>query len=297
MTVESKDYSYFEIAKLISYLSNKYTFLKTDIIGKSVLGKNIYALKIGEGDSKSLFAGAFHGSERITGTILLKFAEEILQSLENGKSIAGFVTEKVFKSASVVIVPFVNPDGCEIARAGAAAAGDKAAFIRKISKNNTIKYNANARGVDINHNFPAGWEQLHKKEQQNGIYGPSSTRYGGAYPVSEPETYALVNLCQKQNFKHVLAFHSQGEVIYHTYNKYLPKAEKQARLLASSSKYTLETPEGLAVGGGFKDYFIDKYSKPGFTIEIGKGENPLPFSDMEAIYAKIKEMMLLGIMM
>lgn len=297
MIVENKDYSYFEICKLISSLSDKYSFLKTEVIGKSVLGKSIYSLKLGKGKNTALFTGAFHGSERITGVILLKFVEELCDAYENGKALAGIVIERIFESDSVMIVPFVNPDGCEIARSGASAAGSKAPFVKKWSKNNTVKYNANARGVDINHNFPAGWEQLHKLEQQNGIYGPGITRYGGSRPVSEPETYALVNLCQKNCFKHVIAFHSQGEVIYHRYNKYLPKAEKQALLLASSSKYALEDPKGLAVGGGFKDYFIDQYSKPGFTVEIGKGENPLPYEDMEKIYSKIKEMMIIGIMM
>ena len=184
MITENKDYSYFEITKIISLLSDKYPFLKTQIIGKSVLGKNIYAFKIGEGENPALFAGAFHGSERITGTILLKFAEELADCLENGKNMDGFVIGKIFENNSVMIVPFVNPDGCEIARAGVSAAGSNAAFVRKFSKNNTKKYNANARGVDINHNFPAGWNELHKLEQQSGIYGPSITRYGGSRPIS-----------------------------------------------------------------------------------------------------------------
>lgn len=297
MTIENKDYGYFDICKIIKELSDKYSFLKTEIIGKSVLGRNIYALKLGSGKNTVLYAGAFHGSERITGTLLLKFTEELCECIDKVKNMSGFVIEKIFENASLCIVPFVNPDGCEIARAGAVTAGSKADFIRKISKNNTLKYNANARGIDINHNFPAGWCELHKLEQKNGIYGPAPTRYGGNTPASEPETVALIQLCEKKDFKHVIAFHSQGEVIYHRYNKYLPKAEKQAQLLSAASKYALEDPEGLAVGGGFKDFFIDKYSKSGFTVEIGKGENPLPIESLEEIYAKIKQMMVIGIMM
>ena len=52
--------------------------------------------------------------------------------------------------------------------------------------------------------------------------------------------------------------------------------------------YIISSPEGLAVGGGFKDWFIEKFQKPGFTIEIGKGENPLPIDEFENIYSALK---------
>ena len=297
MIIENKDYEYFEICKLIKVLKNEYGFLSTEIIGKSVLGKDIYALKIGQGSETVLFAGSFHGSERITALVLLKFVNELCEKYKLEQNMNGFVVKEILKNATLVVVPFVNPDGCEIARAGYLAAENKAQFIKKISKNNTLKYNANARGVDINHNFPAGWKQLHALEQKNGIYGPSSTRYGGSCPASEPETVALMQLCQRINFKHILAFHSQGEVIYYRYNKRLSKAEEQAQILAKTSGYVLSDPEGLAVGGGFKDWFIEKYSKPAFTIELGKGENPLATEEAEKIYEKIKTMLIVSIMM
>ncbi len=297
MIIESKDYSYSEICKIINQLKNEYDFLQSEVIGKSVLGRNIYSLKIGNASENVLFAAAFHGSERITALIMLKFINELCDCVKNNKNMKSFNINQVLKTSSITVVPLVNPDGCEIARGGCSTAGDKAAFIKKISKNNTLRYNANAHGVDINHNFPAGWNKLHCLEQQNGIYGPSATRYGGSAAASEPETVSLIKLCEKINFKHILAFHSQGEVIYHRYNKYLPKAEKLAQLLSTSSGYALEESEGLAVGGGFKDYFIEKYSKPAFTIEVGKGENPLDSETAEDIYEKIKEMLVISIMM
>lgn len=295
--VESKDYSYTDINRIITKLSQRYSFFKTASIGNSVLGKKLFALQIGTSENPTLFCGAFHGSERITGTLLLKFAEDMCESIEKKQNFAGFIPSRIFENKSLIIVPFVNPDGCEIARNGPAAAGNNTEFIRKISNNNTLHYNANARGVDLNHNFPAGWDDLHELEQQNGIYAPSITRYGGEKPLSEPETTALVKLCEKIAFCRVLAFHSQGEVIYHNYKKYLPQAQKQAELLAVSSGYVLQEPEGLAVGGGFKDYFIQEYSKPAFTVEVGKGENPLNPNELNNIYDKIKKMLVLATMM
>jgi len=44
---------------------------------------------------------------------------------------------------------------------------------------------------------------------------------------------------------------------------------------------------------GCKDWFISKFNRPGFTIECGKGKNPLPLSDFVGIYNDIAEALIL----
>ena len=152
--------------------------------------------------------------------------------------------------------------------------------------------------MDITHNFDAGWHILREKEKKAGIFGPSKKQYGGSFPVSEPETRAVVSLCENVRFEHAIAFHSQGEVIYWNYgSEPNEKGRKMAEIFAASSGYALDVPLGLALGGGFKDWFIERFSRPAFTVEIGKGTNPLPPSDIKGIYRKIKEMLVLGILM
>jgi g-D-glutamyl-meso-diaminopimelate peptidase len=171
---------------------------------------------------------------------------------------------------------------------------DKATFIKNVCKNNFKNWNANFRGVDLNHNFDADWENLHNKEKALGIVGPSKSRFGGYKPHSEPETVALVDLCRNVNIRHTLALHSQGEVIYWSFGKKeIPRSKRMAEILATSSGYALDVPINIATGGGFKDWFIKEFSRPGFTVEIGKGENPLPIDDAVKIYEKIKEMLVL----
>ena len=68
-------------------------------------------------------------------------------------------------------------------------------------------------------------------------------------------------------------------------------------MLAASCGYSLEEPAGLASHGGFKDWFIDTFARPGFTIEIGRGENPLPVEELEPIYARLLEMMLIAVLL
>ena len=70
-----------------------------------------------------------------------------------------------------------------------------------------------------------------------------------------------------------------------------------ASILSNLSNYKLSCPEGLAVGGGFKDWFIEKFNKPAFTIEIGKGKNPLPISDFPDVYAKLEKMLVFSVIL
>lgn len=275
-------------------LCEEYPFLRKTVIGKSCLGRDIVALTIGRAREYSLFAAAFHGSEHITENILLFFIEELCCAIKSNGSLAGINARKGLFGRGVIFVPCVNPDGCEISVHGAVGAGEMRARISRLCKNDFTHWNANARGVDINHNFAADWENLRSLERDNGIYGPAPSKYGGPSPESEPETLALCTLCRTKTMHHVTALHSQGEVIYHTFgNKRPPHSEKMAQIMATSSGYALDIPVGTAVGGGFKDWFISEFGRPGFTVEVGKGENPLPEDSAFSIYGRIREMLML----
>ena len=75
------------------------------------------------------------------------------------------------------------------------------------------------------------------------------------------------------------------------------RAGKRAGDRRSDRPVPVADPEGLASHGGFKDWFIQEMGRPGFTLEMGKGENPLPLSDFEGIYEKAQEMLLLAALM
>lgn len=290
------DYNSYE--SNIRELCRKYGFLKSETIGKSVFGRDIKALTLGDAPTRSLYAGAFHGSERITATVLLRFVEELCEAYESGGRLAEVDVRKALRSKCAVFIPLVNPDGCEIALKGETACGGRAGWVKRLCGGDFAHWNANFRGVDINHNFDAGWDELHRLERESGYYGPGPTRYGGPKPHSEPETAALVNYCESRNVSYVIAFHSQGEVIYWDYNG-IPthRGRKMAEIFAASSGYALDVPIGLSAGGGFKDWFIERFRRPGFTVEVGLGKNPLPAEDGEQIYGTLEEMMMIGLLM
>lgn len=266
-------------------------------IGKSFLGRKIYALAIGNCQNAVLFAGAFHGQEWLTCSLLLRFFRDFAKAAAGNKPLLDLNLGPALKERGFICVPMVNPDGVEIALNGPETAGYLSAFVEKIQKENPKKWQANARGVDLNHNYDAGFSTLRRLEKEQGIDAPAPTQYGGRHPHSEPETAAMVNLCKAFNVKKVFAFHSQGEEIFYEYGVHTPPASQLiAKLMASACGYRLVQNGGLASHGGFKDWFIDKMHRPGFTIEIGRGENPLPIEDLEPIYARLLEAMLLAVM-
>jgi len=93
----------------------------------------------------------------------------------------------------------------------------------------------------------------------------------------------------------VVAFHSQGEVIYWDYKDLAPpEALDIAQRFSEVSGYAISDPILLASLSGFKDWFILEFGRPGYTVEVGRGVNPLPISDFDGIYARVLPLMLLG---
>ena len=89
-----------------------------------------------------------------------------------------------------------------------------------------------------------------------------------------------------------LTLHSQGEEIYYKSNRYFPKgADRIASYMSAISTYSLGEPSGGAAYGGFTDWFIREFDRPSYTIECGKGSNPLPISDLPLIYLKLRRLL------
>lgn len=191
--------------------------------------------------------------EWLTAKVLVEFSKELIECADS-------------LCCSVYIVPMVNPDGVEIAARGK-------------------RWQANARGVDLNHNYDALWSLSKNAEEQNGVFSPGPTRYGGEFPESEPEAHAVANFTRQNKFDLVAALHSQGEVVYYDFCGYVPEGTiEYLDRIEAVSPYRRDTPCGIASYGGYKDWFIKKYKKPGFTIEIGLGENPLYLSELGTVY-------------
>lgn len=274
-------------------IKDSFFFVNTGIIGRSVLNRPIDCYTIGNKLEKIFLCGGVHGMEWITSHILYMLIINISYSIINHKPILNEKLWEYFTEKSLVVVPCVNPDGVEISINGSDSAKSLKNFIEKISNGDTLHWQSNALGVDINHNFNAGWSAVKEKEIAKGIISPAKTRYGGESPENQPETIALTEFCRNNRLSAAIAFHSQGEEIYWDYGKNTPvQSLEMANKMAKLSGYTVAEPEDIAVGGGFKDWVIEELCIPAFTIEVGKGENPLDISQLLPIYTKIEKMLL-----
>ena len=278
-------------------IQKRYPHITRKIIGHSILGRPIEMIRLGYGKSSSLFVGAHHGAEAITSLFLMKFIEDILENERTpSHRLIGFDLKQILTHRSILIVPMLNPDGVAIQKNGATAAGILRESVLSMNGNhNFALWQANARGVDLNHNYDAEFQKCKKAERALGILSGGPTRYGGAYPESEPETQALANLTRgiSKNLRAVLALHTQGEEIYRDFNGIVPRnADMLAKRFSKVSGYTVAKPPKEASYGGYKDFVIQKFGIPAFTIECGSGKNPLPSTDFYSIYNKILPILL-----
>ena len=107
----------------------------------------------------------------------------------------------------------------------------------------------------------------------------------GRSPLSQRESIALEAYTRRIDPALVLAYHSQGSVIYWQFRDYeVPDAQELAQEFSRLSGYALEDTPYASSFAGYKDWFIQNFRRPGYTIEVGVGENPLPIEQFDQIY-------------
>ena len=266
-----------DLERLISI----YPFVANREIGRSVMGKGLHELQIGRGSKRVHMNASFHANEWITSAILMQTLNEYLLALTNNQSIRGRRVMAYYNSLLLSLVPMVNPDGVDLVIHGAPAAEPYHSRVMQINGGNTdfSGWKANIRGVDLNDQFPALWE----KEAERKIKSPAPRDFPGYAPLSEPESLALADLTRRGNFSRVLAYHTQGQVIYWGFEGREPA--ESAKIVAEFSRVSgYQQIRYVDSYAGYKDWFIYAWRRPGFTVELGQGVNPLPLSQFNEIY-------------
>lgn len=292
------DYTYDILERQILGLRARYPFIEIGTIGKSVLGKNLYFIKLGRGSNQVFYNAAHHANEWITTPLLMKFIENFAKAYSVGGSIRGYSIPNIWNKSTIFIVPLVNPDGVDLVNYWPNYANP--AYLAAAQLNTTglplpIVWKANIQGTDLNLNYPADWQKEHELEIEQGITGPAPRDYGGPAPLSAPESASMVNFTNQHNFRLTISYHTQGNVIYYSYqNLEPPESLKIAQLFSRVSGYTISANPSEAAYAGYKDWFIQNFRRPGFTIEVGKGTNPIPVSQFPVIYQQNEEILLLG---
>lgn len=284
-------YDYNIMMNDIGRLQNVYPFLQTPSIGNSVLGREMPEILIGTGNKRVHYNGSFHANEWITTAVLMTFLNDYLLSLTNQGGIRGLLTFPLYQETLLSIVPMVNPDGVSLVINGLPGEPWRSRPV-EWNKGSTdfTGWKANIRGVDLNDQFPARWDLERARNPKN----PGPRDYGGEKPLSEPEAIGMAELTRKRDFSRVLAFHTQGEEIYWGFENMEPSvSEVMVNEFARVSGY--KPVKTLKSYAGYKDWFIQDWQRPGFTVELGFGINPLPLSQFDEIYQEALGIFLAGL--
>ncbi|MTI81747.1 MAG: LysM peptidoglycan-binding domain-containing protein [Firmicutes bacterium] len=284
-------YGYDEMVADIGQLTSTYPFLEVQSIGESVLGRELYVFKLGNGDREVFYHGAIHANEWITALLLMEFVEDYAEAYQEDNTLLGYDIRDLYNQVTIWVMPMANPDGVELVTEGISPENPYYELVLDANLGSTdfSRWKANIRGVDLNNQFPAFWEL----EAASGPDEPYYRDYAGPYAFSEPEAQAMGNFTYSHDFRLVLAIHTQGEVIYWGYRGYEPEISRTiVETMAEVSGYL--PVQYVKSDAGYRDWFIQDWRRPGFTVEAGRGTNPLPISQFSEMYREVLPILLYG---
>ena len=276
--------------RYLQQIAEKYPFTKLEEVGVTDFQRPIWMLTIGTGKRHVLFTAAHHANEWITALVLLKYAEDLADAIQKGGILFGQRAKEMAEAVMIHIIPLVNPDGVDLVTGALTPESAQYQLARELARKYPAipfpeGWKANLLGVDLNLNYPAGWLQAREIKFAQGYTSPGPRDYVGRAPLDQMESRALADLTEKLDPELVLAYHSQGKEIYWQFRDYeVPGAKELGEVMARVSGYTLADTPYASSFAGYKDWFIQNFRRPGYTVEVGSGENPLPLSQFPEIY-------------
>ena len=237
-----------------------------------------------------MYNAGMHANEYICCILLMKFVENFCQSYVLNSRIFGQNARELFNNVSLYILPMMNPDGIDLVTGRVDTNSKEYKKYLEISESFPnipfpSGWKANANGVDLNLQFPAGWQEARRIKFEQGYTKPAPQNFVGEGPLTQSEALAIYNFTLKNNFELTISYHTQGKEIYWNFqNINPPQGYEIGRIFARVSGYDLTDVPYNSSFAGYKDWFIQNYKRPGYTIEAGIGENPLPISQFDEIY-------------
>lgn len=273
--IASQKYTYAQMKQQMKMLKNKYSdYCEMTEIGSSVKGHSLYDFTIGspDADSSVLVVGTMHAREYICATVLMQEIEYYLSNYNC--MIGGMKPADVLENTQIHYVVMANPDGVEI------------------SQKSYARWKSNARGVDLNRNFPI------KKFVSGGTKGAEG--YSGKKALSEPESRAVaaltVKLKTKQKLQGVINYHAMGRIIYGSCSsKKIAKDTKTMYQIAKRETNYIAAPESSKTkspGGQYREYVMYLLGIPSITIEVGKTWAPCFYYEYKTEFLKNKNVVL-----
>lgn len=257
VSLEHKKYSYKKLCADLKALKKKYNaYVFYQSIGKSRENRNIYDVVLGnpEAENTILVVSTLHGREYIATVVCMKQLEFYLQNYN--KTVDGEELSELFENCNVHYIMMANPDGVTI------------------SQTKSARWKSNAKGVDLNRNFPYKFKKMGKAGESG---------YSGKKAASEPETKAVIALTKEleetQNLA-VVNYHAMGNIVYGDYDGKsisLKKKIKQMNQIARDTTGYAAAPGGGGTSyGNYREYLMFGLKVPSVTLEVGSKPCPVP---------------------
>ncbi|MBQ0110916.1 MAG: hypothetical protein KBS41_03210 [Oscillospiraceae bacterium] len=274
--ISGKQHTYFEIKKALAALAAKYPFCEIKSIGRSTAGRDISAIFIGRSKDYCTFCPSFWGADHLSPLILLRFAEEICQSLQSGKGMCGIDIRKALLGRGIIIMPLINPDGYDISLRGQDALPPDTAVL-KMSGGNLSHWGFNLRGIDLDKNFFKNYNKI-----------PATKGFGGYAPLTEAESVAVASFCRKNSLRHLITLICDNSGI--SFSDATGRGIKMAEIISATTGFTINLGDNEKNFGAF---FAAEFFKP--AVKIGAPGGTV--ANLSAGYALLKEALTLCVLM
>lgn len=258
-------------------------------IGRTLLGCPIDMFSIGTGGRSLLYVGAHHGTEWLCSSLLYRFLFSLAEAAMTGEMRCGMQVSVLLSTCTLHVVPMLNADGCQLVMTDAPTPPLAERQVRMSGGGGFLRWQANARGVDLSHNYAHAHAEYKKMETQLGIQAGEAL-YSGEYPESEPECAALSNVLRTVAPSAVLSLHMGEDAVYLAPREHAATrrtAERIARLCAC----TVRDTEGAASYGSLCDYAGEVLAIPSFALSVGHGETPPPEERFSSLYDRISNVL------
>lgn len=301
LTAADVPFTYELLLLTLEGLTARYPFLREETLTHTAQGRRVPRVRVGIGDRPVLYNASHHANEWITTPLVLRFLERYAEAVSQNAMLFGYAAQALYQRVTLELVPMVNPDGVDLVTGGIPEGSTEYEQARAIAAQfPSIPFpdgwKANLAGVDLNLNYPADWETAREIKASQGYDRPAPRDYVGKAPLDQPETAALANLTRQTEPLLTLSYHTQGEVIYWKYQDLAPlRAEAIGNQLAAVSGYELSLTPYASSFAGYKDWFVLTWRRPGYTVEAGRGENPLPLSQFGELAERNLGILTLGL--
>ncbi|ADC49243.1 peptidase M14 carboxypeptidase A [Alkalihalophilus pseudofirmus OF4] len=281
-------YSFEQMERDIVRLAETYPeIIEYKVIGESEYGRPIYAVKLGNGLSTSYINASNHAREWISTNLTMNMIDQYAQAYRSNRNIGSYNVKNILDFHSFWFVPMMNPDGVTLQQRGLSAFPSSAHSALITMNNGSLsfqRWKANARGIDLNRQFNANWNNL-----ANDPGRPSWSNHRGSAPHTAKEVKAVLSLTNEIDPEMAVSYHSSGEILFwnfHQSGAQLTRDRQHARAISSMTGYTMMGVPSRTGGGGYTDWFIQEYKRPAFTPELAPyvGNTHVPLSYFDRIW-------------